>query len=185
MPLTGPNAGCLTFTATVNPAVTFGPSGLAVGFPMSARDTASGQLQQLFYPALSAPAALPANLAWVGTVDPLDPYNQKLSAKARLEGVLRCGLLPAGRPALPSTYRTALGHATALLPLGAASGQPPVVGLQSGALAFGCAAPGSDRPTKTACASSPAVLAGDQASSRVEWKPAAETSAPGPLSPMV
>jgi hypothetical protein len=164
VPLEGPNAGCLTFTASINPAVTFGPGGLAVGFPLSARDTASGQLQRLFYPALSAPAALPASLAWVGTVDPLDPYNQKLSTAARLEGVLRCGLLPAGQPALPSTYRTALGHATALLPLGAASGQPPVIGLQSGALAFGCAAPAPAQPASSKALLTPAGRFGLSAS---------------------
>ena len=171
VPLAGANAGCLTFTATVNPAVTFGPRGLAVGFPLSARDTASGQLQQLFYPALSAPAALPASLAWVGTVDPLDPYNQKLSAKARLEGVLRCGLLPAGQPALPSTYRTALGHATALLPLGAASGQPPVIGLQSGALAFGCAAPSPSQPATSKALLTPAGRFGLSASGQAAGTP--------------
>ena len=134
IPFIGNNTGCCTFTANIDASATFAASGLPINLQYST--DGQGGSQQFIYPALSAPAQLPYSITWMGTVDPTDPYNQKLTSAAQLAGVLRSGFLPTSAPALPSAFVNDYGNAINLIALGASDGQPPVPGLQSGALAF-------------------------------------------------
>ncbi|PXX47038.1 hypothetical protein [Undibacterium pigrum] len=134
IPFIGSNTGCCTFTASIDARAAFGASGLPVSLVYTA-DGKGGQ-RQFRYPILTAPAQLPNSITWMGTVDPLDPYNQKLTAAAQLAGVLRTGFLPTSTPALPSAFVNDYGNQINLIALGASDGQPPFAGLQSGALAL-------------------------------------------------
>jgi hypothetical protein len=146
LPFTGNSAGCCLFTATVQPAVTFGAGGLPLGFLYSALDSSGGgaQTDNFYYPAFSI-ADLPASLACIGTVDVLDPFNQAMPATVLQAGGLRTGfVLPGGTP-LQSCLRNVPGNQIGLLPLGRGAVVPAEIPRQAGAFALttGATVPGN------------------------------------------
>jgi hypothetical protein len=152
IPFVGDNTGCTIFNASLESIKTFNttttPSGLPTGFVYTSKtatdDSASDQ--QFFYPAFTIDD-LPSNLICVGTIDPLDPYNQFLPQCALLNGVLRSGFAITDTPNLPSALRNELGNQISLLPLGASATLPPLIGLQAGSLALTSSSPTSYAPS--------------------------------------
>lgn len=136
LPFTGSSTGCCTFTAQIESGKAFGSGGLPLGFQYSASDSGSGQLVSFSYPAFSL-VDLPAKMTCIGTVDPLDPFNQRIPQTALIRGVLRTGFTITAGQGLPSCFRNSQGNQISLLPqLAAAPSFPPPVVLQAGAFAL-------------------------------------------------
>jgi hypothetical protein len=137
LPFTGVNAGCFLFLAEIQSSVTFGQDRLPVGFFYTATETneTGTPTDSFYFPAFAAPA-LPATLSCMGSVDVLDPFNQKMPPAVLASGVVRTGFaLPAGA-ALKSCFSDLQGNVISLTPMAGTTTQSMQLGLQAGALAF-------------------------------------------------
>jgi hypothetical protein len=172
LPFTGAGAGCCQFAATLQSTVTFGVSGLPLGFLYSAVDSSGGTSQPVnfMYPAFSI-AELPATLRCIGTVDVLDPFNQAMPEAVLQSGGLRTGfVLPVGT-SLPSCLRNTPGNQISLLPLGGSSVILPTIPPKAGALAL---TTGASAPSNPATAAPAFTLTGQFAVSAAQ-QPAGAT----------
>lgn len=116
LPLAGPYAGCFTVEGTLSrTGARSAIEGLAAGFHYL-HEAKGAEIRQI-HPWMVTRPGLP-DLAYSGTVDPLDLFNALTPLSDPARGRLRTQFALTGPARIASWYRTSTGRALDLLPLG-------------------------------------------------------------------